>query len=113
MSKADGYFRTLVSNARVALRTATSRPDAEVIICEGDTYRLDPDTFTCDLWTHETACRHAPLDESVHQAAITALLTNGRSDRALALFRQLKLTLAEIDETPIQETYGLFNELAP
>ncbi|GLZ78311.1 hypothetical protein Afil01_31180 [Actinorhabdospora filicis] len=58
----------------------------------------------------EDACRLAPLDEPLHQRAITVALAAHRSDRALVLFRALKRELGHIGERPQQATYGLFNE---
>lgn len=54
-------FRTAVGNLRKVVRAATQHPKAQVIERVGDRYRVEPSTFSCDLWRLESALREAKL----------------------------------------------------
>jgi DNA-binding SARP family transcriptional activator len=52
-------FSAAVSNLRGRVRSALSRPGADVVLCEGDSYRLELDLFDVDLWRFLTAIEAA------------------------------------------------------
>ncbi|GIG69334.1 BTAD domain-containing putative transcriptional regulator [Phytomonospora endophytica] len=77
MSKAGNHLRTLIANAREALRTSTGHPEATFITTTAERHGLDPTVVDCDLWrfhTHLNTAAHTtdPTEETRHLTAATA-----------------------------------------